>query len=72
MVPSNRKLYDYSPGMLGNKRTRQDVVSMFELATCVSDDCPACLPYIDSYCSDSPAPITIIYVEIDHVYVEYV
>ena len=69
MVPNNRKLYDYSPSMLRNDQTRQGVVSMFDLTTCVSDDCLACLPYIDSYRSDSPEPITIVYVEIDHVYV---
>ena len=47
MVPNKRKLYDYSPNILRNDRTRHDVVSMFDLATCVSDN--ACmLPHIDS------------------------
>ena len=35
---------------------------MLELSTCVSDGCPACLRYFDSYCSDSTELITIIYV----------
>lgn len=47
---------------------RQDIVSMFDVSTCVSDDFPACLLSIDSYHSDLPEPITIIYVEIGHLY----
>ena len=64
MAPNNRKLYDYFPSMLRNEQTRQGIESMFDSSTFASDDFSACLLYvdIDSYFSDSPEPITIIYV----------
>jgi hypothetical protein len=31
---------------------RDRSVSMFDLSTCVSDDFPACLLYIDTYLND--------------------
>jgi hypothetical protein len=42
---------------------------VLDLTTWVSDDCAAFSLSIDSYHSDSPNPITIVYREIDHVYV---
>jgi hypothetical protein len=42
--------------------------SVLELSTCISDDCTAFLLSIDSHYRDTE-PITIIYGEIDHVYV---
>jgi hypothetical protein len=32
---------------------------MFDLLTCVSDDCYACLLSIDFYCGDSPEPTIV-------------
>jgi hypothetical protein len=56
VAPNKKKLYDYSPSTQRNERTRQDIVFVVSTARFLS---------IDSYYSDSPEPITIIYVEID-------
>jgi hypothetical protein len=40
-----------------------------KLSTCVSDDCHFCSLTIDSHYSDLPELMSIIDVEIDHLYV---
>ena len=40
---------------------------MLPFQTCASDNCLACLLSIDSYHSDLPKLIAILYVELDHL-----